>query len=80
MEWRQVTKDSEWPANTLRAFSYVRGGKAGIVYWSIDSAETPEISLPGVETLSRRDKGLRFMEADVPEDALVAAFREATRR
>ena len=79
VEWRQVTKDSEWPANTLRAFSYVRGGKAGIVYWSIDTAETPELSLPGVETRSMRDKGLRFMEADVPEDALVAAFRKATR-
>lgn len=75
VEWRQVTKDSEWPANPVRAFSYTRGGKAGIVYWSIDNPETPEIVLPGIRTSSMRDKGLRFIEADISEDELVTAFR-----
>lgn len=76
VECRSVTDFSERP---LRAFSYVRGGKAGIVYWSVEDAETPDVSLPGIETTLRKDRGRRFIEADVSESALVAAFKAAQR-
>ena len=75
VEWRQLTADSERP---IRAFSYVRGGKAGIAYWSVNGAETPEIALPGIEATILRDKGMRFIEAAVPEKTLVQEFQ--TRR
>lgn len=75
VEWRQLTADSERP---IRAFSYVRGGKAGIAYWSINGAETPEIELPAIEATILRDKGMRFIEAAVPEKTLVQEFQ--TRR
>lgn len=77
VEWRQVTKDSEWPDCSLRAFSYLRGGKAGIVYWSVDTPDTPEVSLPEIETSARSSMALRFIEAEAGEEALVAAFRKA---
>ena len=74
VEWRQITDDSERP---VRAFSYSRGGKAGIVYWNVEDCDTPEITLPGIAATCRRDLGRRFIEADVQESELVAAFRKS---
>ena len=73
VEWRQITEDSERP---IRAFSYSRGGKAGIVYWNVEDCDTPEITLPGIAATHRRDLGRRFIEADAQESELVAAFRK----
>ena len=80
VEWRQITEDSKWLECPIRAFSYSRGGVSGIAYWRIDAAETPEIVLPGVETSSKRDKGLRFIEAEISEHALVSAFRNLRKK
>ena len=74
VEWRQITDDSERP---IRAFSYSRGGKAGIVYWNVEDCDTPEITLPGIAATHRRDLGRRFIEADAQESELVAAFRKS---
>ena len=73
VECRQITEDAARP---IRAFSYTRGGRSGIVYWNVESPETPEFTLPGIEATRIRDRGRRFIEADVPISTLVDAFRK----
>lgn len=72
VECRQMTRDDERP---IRAFSYVRNGKSGVVYWNLDERDTPEVDVPGIEVERMADLGRRFVEADVPESDLVRAFR-----
>ena len=74
VEWRPITKDAERP---FRAFSYTRKGKAGIAYWCVNAKETHEISIPGLDVARYTDGGMRFLEADMDEAGLVAAFRQA---
>ncbi|MBR4653880.1 MAG: hypothetical protein IKO72_11035 [Kiritimatiellae bacterium] len=76
VECRQITEDAARP---IRAFSYTRGGRSGIVYWNVESPETPEFTLPGIEAMRMRDRGRRFIEADVPVSTLVDAFRKYLR-
>ena len=74
VEYRAVTKDEERP---VRAFSYTRGGRGGIVYWAVGVKVPPElpISAPGLSVKS--DGARRFVEADVSEADLLTRFRAA---
>jgi len=73
VECRQVTDDAARP---LRAFSYTRDGRAGIVYWDIFNHDVAATTLDGVDTTLRRDLGRCFLEANIPEAELVVAFRK----
>ena len=73
VECRQVTSDSERP---MRAFSYVRNGRAGIVYWMIEGGDTPELDFGAIAGRRFEDGRRRFFEADVGEARLVDAFRK----
>ena len=76
VEWRKLTSDSERP---LRAFGYRRGGKAGIAYWCVNAKETAEVPLPGSVVERHAAGGIRFVEAEMDEEALAAAFLKAAR-
>ena len=73
VEYRQVTSDDERP---LRAFSFTRGGKGGLVYWAVKGG-TPPLTLDAPGLVMREDGARRFVEADLPEAALAARFRAA---
>ena len=77
VEWHKLTDDTERP---IRAFSYVREGRAGIVYWSVNAKDTPEVALPGVETVARQFGGLRYVEAKMPVREMEEVFRAALRQ
>ena len=74
VEYRQVTSDDERP---LRAFSFTRKGKGGLVYWAVGSRTPPSLPLDVPGFILREDGVRRFVEADVPETELVARFRSA---
>ena len=76
VECRQVTRDEERP---LRAFSFTRGGRGGLVYWAVDAKIPHEVRLdaPGLEL--REDGARRFVEADISEADLVSLFKAAQR-
>lgn len=76
VEVKRVTADAERP---LRAFSFERGGRAGIVYWNMFDSATPEIRLDLAGFESSADGGRRILAAQVPVADLVRAFRRGTR-
>ena len=75
--WRKLTDDAERP---IRAFSYEREGRAGVVYWAVNAKETPEVTVKVPEAVSRQFGGLRFVEAAMPVRKLEDAFRMALGR
>lgn len=72
-----VTMDSECP---LRAYSFVRQGESGIVYWDMLSSETPILDdLPcAVRRLCDGDR--RILLSSVSRADLVHAFLNAVKR
>ena len=58
----------------LRAFSFVREGRAHIVYWDAFAHETPKISLPGTDVRHAVDGGRRIVSAAESENAFVRCF------
>ena len=74
VEYRPVTKDEERP---VRAFSYTRGGRGGIVYWAVGAKVPPGLSIAAPGLSVQFDGARRFVEADVAEADLVARFRAA---
>ena len=74
VEYRQVTSDDERP---LRAFSFTRKGKGGLVYWAVGSRTPPSLPLDVPGFILREDGVRRFVEVDVLETELVARFRSA---
>ena len=74
VEYRAVTKDEERP---VRAFSYMRGGRGGIVYWAVGAKVPPELTLAAPGLSVKSDGARRFVEADVAEADLLTRFRAA---
>ena len=74
VEYRAVTKDEERP---VRAFSYTRGGRGGIVYWAVGAKVPPELTLAAPGLSVKSDGARRFVEADVAEADLLTRFRAA---
>ena len=76
VECRQLTNDGDRP---VRAFSYRRNGKAGIVYWNVESSGTPDIRPAGADVTLLRDRNRRFIESEMKESELREAFLAALR-
>jgi len=72
VECRAVTRDAEQP---IRAFSFMRKGLSGIVYWNMFEREAGEVrvSAPDVRRLS--DGGRKILLSSMPEDRFAAEFR-----
>jgi len=74
VECRPVTVNAERP---LRAFSFVRNGQSGIVYWDMFASETPVVDGLTCPATRRTDGGRRILLADVSEKDIALAFRRA---
>jgi len=72
VEWHALTSDADRP---LRAFSYERGGRSGLVVWNVFEPGLPDLTLPGAE---RRVCGERaFFESLEPRESLEQKFRQS---
>ena len=74
VEYHQILPDETRP---LRAFSFTREGKGGLVYWAVGLKDPPAIDLSASGLSVRATGARRFVTADVPEADLAVRFKAA---